>query len=64
MFPEVFANSWRAISEKLGLMVAQLDKKFIFLRVTGTWTSVFRKALLSIRRTERTPPTLFLCVTF
>jgi len=32
-FPEVFAIPWRAISKKLGLIVAQSAKKFIFLKV-------------------------------
>ena len=35
MFPEVLANPWRAISDKFGLMVVQLAKKFIFLKVTA-----------------------------
>ena len=57
IFPEVFAIPWRAISKKLGLMAAQLAKKFIFLNVACTWISVFRKTLLSVSAL----PTLFLC---
>lgn len=64
MCPEAFANPWQEIYEKIGLTVAQSAKKFIFLNVTGTWISVLRKALLSVRRNERTPPTLFCCATF
>jgi len=50
--------------KKIGLMIAQLAKKFIFLNVTDTWILVLRKALLSVRRTERILPTFFPCVTF
>ena len=60
--------SRRAISKTLGLMLTQLAKEFIFLDVTGALISVFREVhpsvLLSVRRTARTPPTLFLYVTF